>query len=116
MKLSYLGAMPSILSITRNLNELNVMTIKVEFRGPLESHGVQTTYRIDCKNQDKARDVLDRLLQQNRGLEEIFSDLESLERNTMVLLNEKDVALFDGLDTRLNDGDHLLILPLIHGG
>jgi molybdopterin converting factor small subunit len=92
------------------------MTIKVEFRGPLESQGVQTTYHVDIRNQKRVRDVLDQLLKQNDGLEEIFSDMRTVEQNTMVMLNEKDVTLFDGLDTKLEDGDNLLVLPLVHGG
>ncbi len=95
---------------------MKVMTIKVEFRGPLESYGIQTIYLVNAMDHSKIRDVLSKLLQQNKGLKEIFSDVETVTRNTMVLLNEKDMTLFDGLDTRLDDGDSLLILPLIHGG
>ncbi|MBD3157960.1 MAG: molybdopterin synthase sulfur carrier subunit [Candidatus Lokiarchaeota archaeon] len=92
------------------------MTIKIEFRGPLESHGIQTTYHVDVQTRRRVRDVLDGLLQQNGGLEEIFSNLRTIEQNTMILLNEKDVTLFDGLDTKIEDGDNLLVLPLVHGG
>ena len=59
-----------------------------------------------------------------RGLAEQHPDLQSqlfgadgaLNRYVNVYLNDEDVRVLDGLDTRVGDGDTLNILPAMAGG
>jgi molybdopterin converting factor small subunit len=34
----------------------------------------------------------------------------------LILCNGTDIGLSGGLDTRMNEGDIIVVLPLIHGG
>lgn len=47
---------------------------------------------------------------------QIFSAEGELNRFVNVYLNDEDVRVLDGLDTAVNDGDELVILPAMAGG
>lgn len=45
-------------------------------------------------------------------------DLESndLRSNALLLLNGKEISVLKDLETEVNDGDELVIIPVVHGG
>ncbi len=63
------------------------------------------------------RDVLGGLAAQHPATEsQLFSEDGQLNRYVNVYLNEEDVRVMDGLDTAVNSGDTLVILPAMAGG
>lgn len=48
--------------------------------------------------------------------EYLFTDEGGLHSHVVVILNGKGVGVLDGLDTALDDGDRVAILPSIGGG
>ena len=65
-------------------------------------------------------------------LEERFEDIRSLlehlnrikldksvsvdRRNTLILVNGVEVSALNGLDTKVNEGDIITLVPVTHGG
>ena len=47
---------------------------------------------------------------------QLFGDDGALNRYVNVYLNDEDVRVLDGLDTAVNPGDNLVILPAMAGG
>ncbi|MFL5846746.1 MAG: ubiquitin-like small modifier protein 1 [Solirubrobacteraceae bacterium] len=47
---------------------------------------------------------------------QLFGDDGALNRYVNVYLNDEDVRVLDGLDTAVNEGDSLVILPAMAGG
>jgi MoaD family protein len=47
---------------------------------------------------------------------QLFGEDGSLNRYVNVYLNDEDVRVLDGLDTAVNPGDTLVILPAMAGG
>jgi sulfur-carrier protein len=47
---------------------------------------------------------------------QLFDDAGDLNRYVNVYLNDEDVRLLGGLDTNVNDGDTVVILPAMAGG
>jgi len=52
------------------------------------------------------------------GLERTFSDqdLNDSRSNSLILVNGVEVSILKGLETRLNDGDEVVFVPVVHGG
>ncbi len=47
---------------------------------------------------------------------QLFADDGELNRYVNVYLNDEDVRVLDGLDTAIDDGDTVVILPAMAGG
>jgi MoaD family protein len=62
-------------------------------------------------------DVLRSLADAHPGTRaQLFADDGQLNRYVNVYLNDEDVRVLDGLDTRLSDSDTVVILPAMAGG
>ena len=61
-------------------------------------------------------DVLDGLYERFDGLRERISEGGDLRRFVNVYVGEEDIRLLDGLDTMVEDGDEVTILPAVAGG
>jgi len=46
----------------------------------------------------------------------IDPDLENPRLNTLILVNEKEVSVLNGLETMLKDGDEVVFIPVLHAG
>ena len=56
------------------------------------------------------------LIEREKGVRDVWSSPEAMDRDALILCNESDIGLTGGLETIINDGDVLVVLPLIHGG
>ncbi|MEX1142889.1 MAG: ubiquitin-like small modifier protein 1 [Thermoleophilaceae bacterium] len=62
-------------------------------------------------------EVLRKLAEQHPATEsQLFGEDGSLNRYVNVYLNDEDVRVLDGLDTRVKPDDTLVILPAMAGG
>ena len=63
------------------------------------------------------KDVLRALQDQDKGpLERFIEDDLSLKEGCVILLNGRNIASLDGLETRVHDGDELTFTVLVAGG
>jgi molybdopterin synthase sulfur carrier subunit len=61
-------------------------------------------------------DVLDGLYERYDGLRERIAEDGDLRRFVNVYLGGEDIRFLDGLDTAVEDGDEVTILPAVAGG
>ncbi len=61
-------------------------------------------------------EVLDGLYERYDGLRDRISEGGDLRRFVNVYVGEEDIRLLDGLDTVVEDGDEVTILPAVAGG
>ncbi len=62
-------------------------------------------------------DVLTALVEAHPGTrEQLFAGDGDLNRYVNVYLNDEDVRVLDGLETAIDDGDTVVILPAMAGG
>ncbi len=61
-------------------------------------------------------EVLDGLYDRYDGLRDRISEGGDLRRFVNVYVGEEDIRLLDGLDTVVEDGDEVTILPAVAGG
>ena len=92
------------------------MIIRVRFRGPLATRMPTEVFEIEVENGRNLKAVLEQLISNHDEVMKHWQSSEQMDRETLLLRNEIDIGLFQGLDTILEDGDMLVILPLVHGG
>jgi MoaD family protein len=66
---------------------------------------------------ENVREVLRQLAHEHPATEgQLFGEEGELNRYVNVYLNDEDVRVLDGLETAVQDGDTLVILPAMAGG
>lgn len=91
--------------------------IRVEFRGPLARALGSPSKEVDLQDdQVTLQDLLHDLLGLSDELRRLWATPEEVLQETLVLVNETDATLTGGLTTPLQEGDSVVILPLVHGG
>lgn len=92
------------------------MSVEIQFRGPLAAKTGIASYHVTIIEGDSLRKTLQSLIESEDTVKEAWTDIERIDREALILRNEVDVGLIEGIDTILADGDKLVILPLVHGG
>jgi len=92
------------------------MIVEVRFRGPIAARMSSEVYEIKVVDNASLNDVLVNLIKEHREVRDVWVSSEQMDRDALLLRNEVDIGLFDGLETKLEDGDVLTVLPLVHGG
>ncbi|MHA1907264.1 MAG: MoaD/ThiS family protein [Candidatus Thorarchaeota archaeon] len=92
------------------------MIVKFRFRGPLATRMPSEVYEIELEDSGNLKMALELLITSHDEVKEHWQSSEQMDRETLLLRNEVDIGLLEGLGTILEDGDMLVILPLVHGG
>jgi len=92
------------------------MKVTLQFRGPLAKKFQRGTIEIELENEATLLDLLDKVIDEEMSVREEWDSPEMIDRDALVLCNEADIGLSGGLGTKLNEGDVIVVLPLIHGG
>ncbi len=92
--------------------------IKVRFMGTFRwASGTEET-EIEIPEQANVRKALEVLFTQTEELRSIAGENTRLDPrpNIIVLVNEVEIGLLRGLETSLQAGDTLTLIPTAHGG
>ncbi|MFX1559290.1 MAG: MoaD/ThiS family protein [Promethearchaeota archaeon] len=92
------------------------MKVTLHFRGPLAKKFREGTIELELDNNASLSDILSVVIECERSVKEVWSSPEVIDRDALILCNGVDIGLSGGLDTRMNEGDTIVVLPLIHGG
>ena len=92
------------------------MRITVRFRGPLAKQFREGIIEIECEEDTRLLELLNKLIEKEDSVRDVWTSPEVMDRDALILCNESDIGLTGGLETTMNDGDALVVLPLIHGG
>jgi molybdopterin converting factor small subunit len=90
------------------------MAIKVQIPTPLRQH-TQGKDTIETTGAT-VKDVLDDLGRQCPGITQRLFDGGQVRRFVNVYLNEEDIRYLENLQTPVNDGDTISIIPAVAGG
>jgi molybdopterin converting factor small subunit len=62
--------------------------------------------------------LVSKLSQEMPQLEKAFGDQEfdDSRSNSLILVNGREISVLNGLETKLNDGDEIVFVPVVHGG
>ena len=94
------------------------MPITVKFIGAFRHISGKTQLNIESKNLSSLKDLVLKIVEEMPKLKENLIDQQSGEPkpNALTLINGREISVLNGLDTKLNDGDEVVFVPVVHGG
>jgi len=75
---------------------------------PVESEGPTTIRKVIQKLTETLSPEFKRVL--------IDHELEDPRTNALILVNGREISVLQGLETEVNDGDEIVLIPVSHGG
>ncbi len=92
------------------------MMIEIKFKGPISKQIDSDSVMVDIESGSSLTDVLQKVIDEKSFLQSIWREPQEIDRDSMILCNEVDIAVLGGLKMIMKEGDVLTILPLVHGG
>jgi molybdopterin synthase sulfur carrier subunit len=94
------------------------MPLTVKFIGALRHLSGKTQLTVNFKEGTSIKELVTEISQEMPALEKTFSDqqLNDSRSNSLILVNGREISVLNGLETKLNDGDEIVFVPVVHGG
>lgn len=92
------------------------MKVKVRFLGFLAKlYGYEET-TIEISESSTLRELLKKIVKRKTKFKNAVLKGEDVRETILILINQKDIGVLNGLDTTLKDGDEIVFVPISHGG
>ena len=94
------------------------MAITVKFVGALRHVSGAGELALDCKGDISIRALINEITKEMPALKRSLIDqqLEDPRPNALILVNGREISVLNGLETKLKDGDEIVLVPVVHGG
>jgi molybdopterin synthase sulfur carrier subunit len=94
------------------------MAITVKFMGALRHFSGASNLVLECKGCASIGELVNELIKELPALKRSLIDpqLEDPRPNALILVNGKEISVLNGLETKLKDGDEIVLVPVVHGG
>ncbi|MGE5555801.1 MAG: MoaD/ThiS family protein [Methanocella sp.] len=94
------------------------MPLTVKFLGAFRHLSGNNQLSLEFQQDSTVRSLIEQLSQDIPGLRRTFTDgdLNDARSNSLILINGTEISVLDGYETKLNDGDEVVLVPVVHGG
>jgi len=94
------------------------MAITVKFVGALRHVSGAGELALDCKECNSIGELVNELVKELPDIKRSLIDqqLEDPRPNALILVNGREISVLNGLETKLKDGDEIVLVPVVHGG
>ena len=93
------------------------MPLTLKFIGALRQISGKTQLTVNFIEGMSLKDLVAKISQEMPQLEKTLSDqLNNSRSNALILINGREISVLNGLETKLNDGDEIVFIPVVHGG
>jgi molybdopterin synthase sulfur carrier subunit len=94
------------------------MTIAIKFIGSLRHVLGTGELALSCKSYVAIRELMNEIIKELPELKRSLIDQQfgDPRPNALVLVNGREISVLDGLETKLKDGDEVVLIPFVHGG
>ena len=94
------------------------MSITVRFIGSLRASASRSRFTLELEKTISLREVITRIVEEQPKLKRVLIDpeLDDPRTNALILVNGKEISVLQGLNTKIKDGDELVLIPVVHGG
>jgi len=92
--------------------------LTVKFIGALRHLSGKTQFVVTFQDGISIKELVNKITQEMPELKRTFSDqeLNDSRSNSLILVNGKEISILNGIETKLNDGDEIVFVPVVHGG
>jgi molybdopterin synthase sulfur carrier subunit len=93
------------------------MALKLKFLGSLRQAYGSESLSVDCAG-GSIIDLIHEISSKKPELRKSLLDeyLTVPRANALILVNGKEISVLDGLATKVQDGDEVVFIPVVHGG
>jgi molybdopterin converting factor small subunit len=94
------------------------MAITVRFVGSLRAFVRKSKLTLQLDESASIRELIVRIVADQPKLKRALIDpeLDDPRTNSLILVNGKEIGVLEGLDTKLENGDELTLISVVHGG
>jgi MoaD family protein len=94
------------------------MAITVKFVGALRHFSGAGELALDCKGCASVGELVNELVKEVPEIKRSLIDqqLEDPRPNALILVNGREIGVLNGLETKLKDGDEVVLVTVVHGG
>jgi MoaD family protein len=93
------------------------MPLTLKFIGALRQISGKTQLTVNYQEGMLLKELIIKISQEMPQLEKTLSDqLKDSRSNALILINGREISVLNGLETKLNDGDEIVFVPVVHGG
>ena len=94
------------------------MAITVKFVGALRHFSGMGELALNYKACLSIGELINEIIKEVPELKRSLIDqqLEDPRPNALILVNGREIGVLDGLETRLKEGDEIVLVPVVHGG
>jgi len=95
------------------------MAVNVKFVGALRHITGKPKLTVDYLAGFSVKDLIQKLIQDSPQIQASIVDQQTdgtMKTNALILVNNREISVLNGLETKLSDGDEIVIVPVVHGG
>ncbi len=94
------------------------MFVKVKLIGALRHDAGSETILMNHRRGLSLRELIEEITAEKPALKRSLANPQPGDQrlNALVLVNSKEISVLNGLETRLKDGDEVVLVPVVHGG
>ncbi len=95
------------------------MAINVKFVGALRHMAGKSKMVIAWLDNFSIKDLIQKIVLDLPDIKASILNQQTdgaLKPNALILVNDREISVLNGLDTLINDGDEVVFIPVVHGG
>ena len=94
------------------------MTITVKLIGALRHISGKNQLNINNQECKFLKELINTVIEETPELKSILKCQQTNDSNNnmLILVNGREISVLNGLETKLNDGDEVVFVPVVHGG
>lgn len=94
------------------------MSVIVKYIGELSHLSGKKQQTLKCSEGSSIIDFINIISQEKPALKNSLIDTNQADPkpNALILVNGKEISVLNGLATKLNAGDEVVFIPVVHGG
>jgi len=94
------------------------VAVTIRFIGSLRASAKKSKLSMEFGKTVSLREVIRKIVEEQPKLRRVLIDpeLDDPRTSSLMLVNGKEIGVLNGLETKLKDGDELILIPVVHGG